>query len=64
MASLDEQNKRTAEQYKVIQAATAAEEKIATQQKLESQKRFEDFQANDIKERQNAADILAYLATP
>lgn len=63
MASLDEQNKRTAEQYKVIQAATAAEEKIATQQKLESQKRFEDFQANDIKERQNAADILAEIIT-
>ena len=63
MASLDEQNKKTAQQYKVIQAATAAEEKIATQQKLDSQKRFEEFQANDNRERQNAADILADIIT-
>jgi hypothetical protein len=47
----------------VSEAAAQATQKIAEQQRLDSQKKYQDVLANENKERQNAADILADIIT-
>lgn len=47
----------------VSEAAAQATAKIAEQQRLDSQKKYQEVLANENKERQNAADILADIIT-
>ena len=52
--------------YVAVQASEAAAQataKIAEQQRLDSQKKYQEVLANENKERQNAADILADIIT-
>lgn len=52
--------------YAAVQASEAAAQataKIAEQQRLDSQKKYQELQINESKERQNAADILADIIT-
>jgi hypothetical protein len=52
--------------YAAVQASEAAAQataKIAEQQRLDSQKKYQEVLANENKERQNAADILADIIT-